>query len=232
MRTTIIAIVALILAACARPAPPTPAVVQPVTGEVWGWNEGAQLVTLRQGGNLVHVKVTPDQFAGLRLHQVVTLRGELITADVERTILPHGRLEARGAPASAETTGKVARVDPSGTVAIDSAQGPVTVWIGTPGAQPFQPGEPVRVRLQVQPLELLPPDSGDVSPSAMVGPPAPSASEPGEYAVVRGRVTSVEPAGRLSVESSRGPVTVWLPAGTTLRVGDWVTVQTSVHPAR
>lgn len=232
MRTTIIAIVALMLAACAGTAPPAPATGQPFTGEVWGWNQQANIVTLRQAGNIIHVKVTPDQIAGLRLHQTVTVRGELTTTEVERTIIPPGRLVARGAPASAETTGKVTSVNPSGTVAIDSAQGPVTVWIATPGAQPFQAGEPVRVRLQVQPLELLPPDSGDVSPSAMAGPPAPSGSEPGEYAVVRGRVTSVEPAGRLTVESSRGPVTVWLPAGTTLRAGDWVTVQTSVHPAR
>jgi hypothetical protein len=217
--------IALMLAACATapPAPPT----EPFTGEVWGWDQQANIVALRQGGDVIHVKVTPDQVAGLRLHETVTVRGELTTTAIERTILV-----PRGAAASAETTGKVTRVDPAGTVAIDSGQGPLSVWIGTPGAQPFATGDAVRVRLQVQPLEQASPPPGDVSPAAMAGPPVPSASEPGEYAVVRGRVTSVEPAGSLTVESLRGPVIVWLPAGTTLRVGDWVTVQTSVHPAR
>jgi hypothetical protein len=232
MRTSVIAIVALLLTACAPTAPPAPVSGQPFTGEVWGWNEQASVITLNQGGSLTHVKVTPDQIVGLRLHQVVTVRGERTTLEVQRTILPPGRLVARGAPARAETTGKVTRVNPSGTVAIDSARGPVTVWIATPGTQPFQAGEPVRVRLQVQPLEQLPPEAGDVTPAAMTEPPVPSATEPGEYAAVRGRVTSVEPAGRVTVDSARGPVTVWLPDGTTLRVGDWVTLQTSVHPAR
>jgi hypothetical protein len=65
----------------------------------------------------------------------------------------------------------------------------------------------------------------------MSEPAAPTGSEPGEYAVVRGRVTAVA-GDQVTVESSRGPVTVWLPAGVTLRVGDWVDVQTSVHPMR
>jgi hypothetical protein len=232
MKTTVIAIVALMLAACAGTAPPAPATGQTFTGEVWGWNQQTNIVTLRQGGNTIHVKATPDQIAGLRLHQVVTVRGELTPSDIERTIIPPGRLVVRGAAASAETTGKVTRINPSGTVAIDSARGPVTVWIATPGAQPFQAGEQVRVRLQVQPLEQLPPAPGDVGPPAMTEPPAPPGSEPGEYAVVRGQVTAVDPAGRLTVDSTRGPVAVWLPAGTTLRVGDWVDVQTSVHPTR
>jgi len=232
MKTTVIAIVALMLAACAGTAPPAPATGQTFTGEVWGWNQQANIVTLRQGGNTIRVKVTPDQIAGLRLHQVVTVRGELTPAEIEQFIIPPGRLVARGAAASAETTGSVARVNAAGTVAIDSARGPVTVWIATPGAQPFQAGEQVRVRLQLQPLEQLPPAPGDVTRAAMTEPAAPAGSEPGEYAAVRGQVTAVDPSGRLTVESFRGPITVWLPAGTTLRVGDWVDVQTSVHPTR
>jgi len=232
MRTTVIATIALMLAACAGTAPPAPATGQTFTGEVWGWNQQANIVTLRQGGNTIRVKVTPDQIAGLRLHQVTTVRGEISPAEIEQFIIPAGRLVARGPAATAETTGSVTRVNPTGTVAIDSARGPVTVWIATPGAQPFQAGEQVRVRLQLQPLEVLPPGSGDVTPAAMTEPAAPTGSEPGEYAAVRGRVTSVEPAGRVTVESSRDPVTVWLAPGATLRVGDWVDVQTSVHPMR
>jgi hypothetical protein len=231
MRTTAIAIIALMLAACAGTPPPAPATGQTFTGEVWGWNQQANTVTLRQSGNIIHVKVTPDQIAKLRLHQTATVVGKLGPAEIEQIIIPPGQLVPRGPAATAEATGRVARINPTGTIAIDSARGPVTVWIATPGAEPFQAGEQVRVRLQLQLLEQLRPEPGDATPAAMIDPAAPAGSEPGEYATVRGRVTAVEPAG-LTVESSRGPITVWLPAGTTLRVGDWVDVQTSVHPMR
>jgi hypothetical protein len=232
MSTIVTLIAALMLAACAATAPSAPPAGQPFTGDVWGWDERNNIVTLRQGGQTVRVKVTPDQLVGLRLHQRVTVHGELSPAEIEKFVIPPGRLVARGPAATAETTGSVTRITPSGTVGIDSARGPVTVWIATPGAQPFQAGDRVRVRLQLQPLDVLPPESGDVTRTAMAEPSAPAGSEPGEYAVVRGRVTAVAPGGQVTVESVRGPVTIWLPAGTTLRVGDWVDVQTSVHPAR
>lgn len=233
MRTAVVAIVALLLAACAGTAPPAPASGQAFTGEVWGWDQRAGIVTLRQGPNLVRVKTTPDQLATLRLHQVATIRGELVPSDIERIMLPAGRLTARGQAVSGETTGTVTAIEPSGTVSIDSGRGPLTVWIATPGTQPFQTGQPIRLRVQLQPLEVLPPSTGATAPAAALSEPAaPTPSEPGEYAVVRGRVTAVDPAGRLTVDSARGPVSVWLPAGATLRTGDWVDVQTSVHPAR
>jgi hypothetical protein len=232
MRIALAAIVGLMLAACAGTAPPAPATGQAFTGEVWGWDQQSGMVTLRQGPNLIHVKTTPDTIAGLRLHQVATVRGEFVPGDIERTVLPPGQLVARGQALSAESTGTVARVEPTGTVTVDSARGPVTVWIATPGTQPFKAGQPVRVRVNLQPLEVLPPAPGATTPAAPTDPPAPTGSEPGEYAVVRGRITAVDPAGRLTVDSARGPVTVLLPAGATLRTGDWIDVQTSVHPTR
>jgi hypothetical protein len=231
MKTTLTLIAALMLAACAGAAPSAPPAGQPFTGEVWGWDEKNSIVTLRQGGQTVRVKVTPDQLVGLRLHERVTVRGELSPAEIEQFVIPAGRLVARGPAAMGETTGSVTRISSTGTVGIDSPQGPVTVWIATPGAQPFRAGDQVRVRLHLQPLEVLPAESRDVTRAAMSEPAAPTGSEPGEYAVVRGRVTAVA-GGQVTVESSRGPVTVWLPAGTTLRVGDWVDVQTSVHAMR
>lgn len=232
MRRALAAIVGLMLAACASTAPPAPATGQTFTGEVWGWDQQTGMVTLRQGPNLIFVKTTPDTVAGLRLHQVATIRGELVPGDIERTILPPGQLVARGQALSAEATGTVARVQPAGTVIIDSARGPVTVWIATPGTEPFQAGQPVQVRVNVQPLELLPPAPGATAPAAPTEPAALAGTEPGEYAVVRGRITAVEPSGRLTVDSARGPVTVFLPSAGTLRAGDWIDVQTSVHPAR
>lgn len=232
MRTTVILIAALMLAACAGTAPPAPpAAGEAFTGDVWGWDERNNIVTLRQGGQTIRVKVTPDQLVGLRLHQRVTVRGALSPAEIETFVTPPGRLVARGPAATAEASGSVTRITPTGTVGIDSPHGPITVWIATPGAQPFRAGEQVRVRLQLQPLEVSPAESGDVRRAAMGEPSTPAGSEPGEYAAVRGRVTAVA-GGQVTVESARGPVTVWLPAGTTLRVGDWVDVQTSVHPMR
>jgi hypothetical protein len=232
MKTALVALFSLVLAACAPTAPPPPASGQAFRGTVWTWDEQGSIVTLRQGERLVRVKVTPDQIAGLQLHQMVTVRGEEVASEVEHHVLPPGRLVTRGPATTAEATGTVARVQPSGVVAIDSARGPVTIWIATPGAQPFKAGEPVRVRVQVQPLELLPPpEPGEVAPAAHAEPAARIGAEPGEYATLRGRVTAVE-AGRLTLESSRGPVTVWFSDGGVVRVGEWVEVRTSVHPMR
>ena len=67
-----------------------------------------------------------------------------------------------------------------------------------------------------------------------VDPASPAGSartEPGDYAVVIGRVLAVDPSGRLTVESARGPITVRVPDVRRYKVGDTVEVRTSVHPA-
>ncbi|HEU5322187.1 MAG TPA: hypothetical protein VFX28_15395, partial [Methylomirabilota bacterium] len=59
---------ALLLAACATPAPrPAPAAGNLYSGEVWTWDERESTVTLRQGGQQIRVKVSPDQLVGLTL---------------------------------------------------------------------------------------------------------------------------------------------------------------------
>lgn len=220
------------LAGCvtAPPATPAPPGQSTFSGEVWMLDQAASTVTLRQGTQLVRVKVSPEQLAGLRMHQSATVRGVLAPMEIEHRVLPPGALVARGPAAEAETTGTVTSIDPAGLVTIDSPQGPHTVWISTPGAQPFQAAQPVRVRVRVQPLAIAPPKNGERAdgsePAAAVGP------EPGEYAVIRGRITAVDPAGRLTVGSQRGPVTVAAPGVGAYRVGDWVEVHTSVHPVR
>jgi hypothetical protein len=113
---------------------------------------------------------------------------------------------------------------------VATAWGTLRLWIAEPGTQPFTAGQPVRVRLRVQPLEVVaavPAEAAEPAPLV-----APVGTEPGEYAILRGRVTAVDPGGRLSVESARGPVTVLVPFATRYRAGDWVEVETAVQPAR
>ena len=52
------------------------------------------------------------------------------------------------------------------------------------------------------------------------------ATEPGDYAIVSGRVLGADPRGLLTVESPRGPITVWVPDTTPYPVGS------AVQPAR
>jgi hypothetical protein len=227
---SIVLVLALAVAGCVTAPPATrPAAEQRTfTGEVWLWDEQANTVTLRQGTELIRVKVSPEQLAGLRLHQTVTVRGEPARLEVEHRVLPPGALVARGPAVEAETSGTVRSIDPAGLVSIESPRGVHTVWIGSPGAQPFQAGQPVRVRVRVQPLEIVPPKNGERAEAPELA--AAVGTEPGEYAVVRGRITAVDPAGRLTVSSQRGPVTLAAPGS--YRVGDWVEVRTEVHPVR
>jgi len=197
-------VITIALAACAtqQSAPSGTA----FTGEVWGWSEQNGTVTIRQsGGQLVHVKVAPDQLVGLRINQNATIRGTQIQPDIERVVLP-GRLVPKGQADEVETRGTVARLDPVGKAAITSARGPVEVWVATPTTG-LKSGETVRVRMQVQALDVLPVMAGETPPPA--APPVPAmGSEPGDYAAVRGAVRAVDPAGRLTVETPRGPIQV------------------------
>lgn len=230
-------VVAAVLAGCAAPqaAAPRPSTAQAhntYTGEVWTWDEHASTVTLRQGERTIRVKVTPDQLVGLRLYQTVTVRGEPASAEIERVTLPPGTFVPRGAPQETELTGTVEAVDPAGIVSITSPRGRVSVWVATPGGTPFRAGEPVRVRMRLQPLELVPAKEGEAAKPAAPDVAASVMTEPGEYAVVRGPIRAADPAGRLTIESPRGPITVLAPSGEGYRVGDTVEVRTSVHPAR
>jgi hypothetical protein len=223
-------LVALVLTGCAAAPPasaPPASGQQTFTGEVWTWDEQASTVTLRQGQRTVRVKIAPEQLRGLRLHQMVTVSGHVAPAVIEQLVLPPGRLVPRGTADQAELRGGVAAIDPAGAVTVSAPPGALRVWLAEPGSRPYRDGQEVLVRIRVQPLEVLPPSPGQPAPS----PPAPAVgAEPGDYAVVQGRVTAVDAVGRLTVESPRGPVTVWLPVAARYRVGEWVEVRTSVHP--
>ena len=83
--------------------------------------------------------------------------------------------------------------------------------------------------MRVQPLDLVPARPGQAVPVA-VEPSASAPTEPGDYAVVVGRVLTVDLSGRLTVDSSRGPINVLVPNAARYRVNDMVEVRTSVHP--
>jgi hypothetical protein len=221
----------LLLAGCATQGTPRPpAAGEPFTGEVWTWDQRQSIVTLRQGDQTVRVKVTPDQMAGLRLHQTTTIRGELAPPAELNLVVPAEPMTAvpRGATDENELTGAVSMVDSVGRLSINSSRGPVHVWGAAGVEQRYRPGQNVRVKMAVQAVDMVPtrtrPASVPEDPAAKPG------SEPGDYATVTGRVVGVNPGGAIVVESPTGPIQVYVGDSGRYRVADTVQVRTSVHP--
>ncbi|OLB93912.1 MAG: hypothetical protein AUH30_19020 [Candidatus Rokubacteria bacterium 13_1_40CM_68_15] len=220
----------LLLAGCATTAPPA-ADMGAFTGEVWTWDERTGIITLRQGGQYIRVKAAPDQFRGLDLHSTRTVYGVLAgPAEIQTVLTPPVPLMVSGTPDETDVTGRVTSIDPVGKIMIETPRGSVEVWVAQPTASVVQVGDRVLVKMRVQPM--VPAPLGHAPAATTLEPAASPTSEPGEYAVVRGRLLEVDPSGRLTVESPRGPITVWVPAGSRYQPGKTVEVHTSVHPAR
>lgn len=225
----------IILGGCVTPTTSTTAVAPATvyTGEVWTWDEQLNTVTLRQGGQIVRVQVTPDQLIGLQLHQNVRIAGTLAPPlEIAHAIVPSGPVSIvpRGDADVAELSGTVQAVDGQGTLAITTPRGNLLVW-GTGTGTTFKPGDAVRVRTRVQAVDRVPLAPGSTvvtTPDAVASP----TTEPGEYAVVVGRIMGITPNGMLRVESPRGPVEVWVPTPERYRAANTVEVRTSVTPAR
>jgi hypothetical protein len=206
------------------------------TGEVWTWDEQENTVTLRQAGRDIRVQVTPDQLIGLQLHSTKTMYGTLAPPKELPLVLVQGpsTVVPRGPADEAEVVGTVASIDPAGRIVVNTQQGTVQVWRATNGLA-FTPGGNVRVRMRVQPLDVVLVGPGQpvvTAPvAAAIDPAAAPRTEPGDYAVVMGRILAIDPAGSLTIESARGPVTVRVPNATRYKVNDTVEVRTSVHPA-
>lgn len=199
---------------------------QAYSGEVWTWDEERDTITLRRGGEIIRVKVTPDQLEGLRLHEVAIIRGELDgPVEIERVMTPPPTaFLPRGKSETFEVTGRVVEVDPTGKVAVQAPQGRIVVWEAKPSPFEFGIGDRVRVRMSVQPLAPAPPGRAS---GLVVSPP----SEPGDYAVVTGAILAADPAGTITVDSPRGPIIVLVGTSSRYRPTDVVRVRTSIHPA-
>ena len=234
-RTAFLAVtvlIALAVAGCATTTA-TPPGTTAFTGEVWTWDEQTNTVTLRQGARDIRVAISPDQIAKLRLHETKTVYGQLAPPAELPLVLIEGpsTVVPRGAADEMEVVGTVAAVDPTGRIVVNAPQGAVQVWRATDGAA-FAPGSSARVRMRVQPLDvvLIRPGQTVVAQTPAVAPAASPRTEPGDYAVVVGRVLAVDPSGRLTIDSSRGPVNVWVSNPGRYKVNDTVEVRTSVHP--
>jgi len=237
MRTliTVVAVVAL-LAGCATTSSTSTSTRAPgnvYTGEVWTWDERENIVTLRQGPQIVRVQVTPDQMRGLVLHQNATLRGQLAPpAPIAHVTLPAGPMVAvpRGSSEQVELSGKVTAAGADGRVSIDSPRGPAHVWVATGADQRFTPGTSVRLITTVQPVDMVPADRAPRSTT--VDPSASLAGQPGDYSVVTGRIIGINPNGGLIVESPAGPIQLWVADSSKYRLSDSVQLRTSLQRAQ
>jgi len=234
---TAVGIVLLLLAGCAT-APSAPASGgQTFTGEVWTWDQPNNIVTLNQGGQIVRVKTTPEQMRSLQLHQNAKITGELAPpADLVTVIKPGPSNPVPKGPAEVlEVQGTVASIDPNGRMAITSDRGPVHVWVASGADQRFQKGAPVAVKMSVQPVDMVAVAGGSQARASASSPAAPAAaspsSEPGDHAVITGRVIGVNPGGVLVVESPTGPIQVLVNDGSRYKVNDFVQIHTTVRAA-
>ncbi len=232
MKVLTTAAILLLLAGCATTTAPAPTSgAQIYTGEVWTWDEPNNIVTLYKGGQITRVKISPAEMRTLRLHEQARVTGELappadllmVTNTGPVTFVPRGQAETM------EVKGTVASVDPQGRLAVTSDRGPVHVWAASGADQRFAKGAPVSVKMMVQPVDAKPVPAGQSAPT-----PAPAASptsEPGDHAVITGRIIGVNPGGILVVESPTGPVQVLVADGGKYKVGDWVEIHSTVRTA-
>jgi hypothetical protein len=225
---------AVVLTGCARHVVPPPTGTL-YTGQVWTWDENESTVTLRRGMEDIRVKVTPDQIRGLQLHQTATLRGEPAPPmEITRIITPAMpvRPVPRGPIDRSVVSGTVTAADPRGRLSIDSERGPLHVWAAAGADQRFKPGDKVSVEIAVQPVDMLPVAAGGPLPPAPAVPPPTPPDQPGDWAMVTGRIMGVARAGTLVVESPTGPVQIWVADSTKYRVEQPVQIRTLVSLPR
>jgi hypothetical protein len=229
---TVVGIIAL-LAGCASSRAAAPG-AQTYVGEVWTWDRKDSIVTIMQdGGRLVRVKVDPETMRTLQLHQYTRVTGVPAgPAELVQTTQAAGAYNAvpKGQAEMIEVAGTVSTVDPKGRLAVNSPRGPVHVWVAEAADQRFPKGAPVMVRISVQPVDLMPATTLTTPMPAPVGMPSASpTSEPGDHAVVTGRIIGITP-GMLVVDSPTGPIQVLTADSSRYKIGDAVQVRTSVRP--
>jgi len=201
-------------------------------GEVWTWDSGRSIVTLYDTGRQFRVQVTPDQIARLRLHDNAVVTGILLGPEpIETVMRPVPPMVAlpNGVAMSAEVDGQITGLDPKGLAVIDSARGPLRVWLADDPHSRFTSGHQVKVLVAVQPVQMVAVSGGGgLASRPTITTPAPVQ---GDQAIVVGRILSVSSTGALAIDSPRGPIGVWVPAAASFKPGDYVQVQTVVQPS-
>jgi len=235
MRALSTAAIVLLFAGCASTTTTTaqaPGAPQTFSGEVWTWDQPNNVVTLFKDGQITRVRTTPDQMRTLRLHEQARVTGELAPPADMLVMMNTGPVTfvPRGQADSMEVKGTVASVDPQGRLAVTSDRGPIHVWGASGAERRFTKGAPVNVKMTVQPVDARPVAAGQAVPATNVGAASPS-SEPGDHAVVTGRIIGVNPGGVLVVESPTGPIQVLVADAGKYKVGDWVEIHSSVSTA-
>jgi hypothetical protein len=208
------------------PAPAAPAVYR---GEVWTWDPTTNVVTLLQGDQKVRILVTADQLVGIKQRDFVTVRGVPAgPAPIEQVVVPSGPMRAvpTGMMDQTEVTGTITAVDPGGKISIATSRGPLDVLVATPLSAQLRPGSTVRVKSAVQGVTFVPISSAAAPASSE--PAALAGGEPGDHAVVTGRILAIEPTGRITVESPRGSIHVWVADASRYVIGQSVQARTSV----
>jgi len=238
MKTVVLLVTIGILVGCALTVSAQTTIVTqaPVTGkfsgQAWTWDSARSIVTLYDAGKQFRVQTTPDQIARLQHHQWVTVTGTLLGPEpIETVLLPSQPMAAipNGPSASAEVTGQISAIEASGVATIDSARGPLRVWVADNAQSRFAAGSAVKVHVAVQPVRMVAVSGagGQASGPTLSSPPP----VPGDQAVVVGRILSVNANGTLTIDSPRGPITVWVANPASFKMGDFVQVQTVVQPA-
>jgi hypothetical protein len=225
--TKTIVLVVTVLALIAAVASAAPATY---SGEVWTWDSGRSIVTLYDAGRQFRVQVTPDQIARLQLHGYATVTGVLLGPDPIETVLVPLRpmaLVPSGAATTVEVTGRITALEQNDVATIESARGPLRVWLADGAPSRFAVGRSVTMSVRVQPVRVVAVSEGGTAPGPTIIAPVPAA---GDQSLVTGRILSVSPAGTLTVESPRGPISVWVPDVSNFRAGDVVQVHTFVQP--
>jgi hypothetical protein len=207
-----------------------PAATGKFSGMAWTWDTERNIVTLNDAGRQFRVQTTPDQIARLNHHQQVTVTGTLLGPEpIETVLLPTQPMTAiaSGPATRAEVSGQIKSINPQGIATIDTARGPLTVWVAEGAQNRFASGKPVKVIVNVQPVRMVAVSgAGGQASGPTLAMPAPI---PGDQAVVVGRILAVNPNGSLSVESPRGPISIWVSDAASFRIGDFVQVQTVVQ---
>ena len=195
-------------------------------GQVWTWDEKEGWVTLRMGAQDVRILVEdPRILPSLQLHSFTTVRGRLAPQTIETVMTPApvGVFVPVGTPIEGTTRARVVTLDPKGVIKLESDRGVSELWITEQTT--YRVGDQVVVETTIRPVEFRTDQAPTAQPSAAIS------TEPGVYAIVTGRILARSSDGRLTVDSPRGPIQVWVAPNEVdrFKVGDYIQVRSRIR---